>query len=236
VFFMMNELYKIHSFYKFSLDSFVIVVNRAIDIVAERMNPKKAVHVEGEEGQEDQQEEVHDDEPVDPKLLQKRVEALTESITYEGFNYTRRGTFEKHKLLVATILCMRILVRKRKIDESEVAALIKKEVALDPPHQAESLKFIPESSWAAVKGLENVKLFANLISQMEGEALAWRKWYAEEKAELAELPRTFKDLTLFHRLLLLRALRPDRLSGALTQFVHENLGEPYIEAPPFDIF
>lgn len=41
VFFLMNELYKMHSFYKFSLDSFVIVVNRAIDIVAERMNPKK---------------------------------------------------------------------------------------------------------------------------------------------------------------------------------------------------
>lgn len=38
---MMNELYKIHSFYKFSLDSFVIVVNRAIDKVAAAMNPKK---------------------------------------------------------------------------------------------------------------------------------------------------------------------------------------------------
>lgn len=51
VFFMMNELYKIHSFYKFSLDSFVIVVNRAIDIVAAKMNPKKVVKevVEGEE-------------------------------------------------------------------------------------------------------------------------------------------------------------------------------------------
>lgn len=42
VFFLMNELYKIHSYYKFSLDSFVIVVNRAIDIVAAQMNPKKA--------------------------------------------------------------------------------------------------------------------------------------------------------------------------------------------------
>lgn len=51
---------------------------------------------------------------------------------------------------------------------------------------------------------------------MEGEALPWRKWYAEEKAEIAELPRTFKDISLFHRLLLLRAMRPDRLSGALT--------------------
>jgi dynein heavy chain len=71
---------------------------------------------------------------------------------------------------------------------------------------------------------------------MESEALQWRKWYAEEKAEIAELPRTFKDITLFHRLLILRAMRPDRLSGALTQFVTENLGEPFIEAPPFDIY
>lgn len=94
--------------------------------------------------------------------------------------------------------------------------MIKKEVALEPPHQAESLKFIPETAWAAVKGLENVKLFANLISSMESEALPWRKWYAEERPELAELPRTFKDISLFHRLLLLRAMRPDRLSGALT--------------------
>ena len=107
-------------------------------------------------------------------------------------------------------------MRKKKIEEAEVMALIKKEIALDPPHQAESLKFIPESAWAAVKGLENVKIFANLISQMEGEALAWRKWYAEEKAETAELPRTFKDLSLFHRMLLLRALRPDRMTYAVT--------------------
>jgi len=33
VFFLMSELYKIHSFYKYSLDSFVIVVKRAIDLV-----------------------------------------------------------------------------------------------------------------------------------------------------------------------------------------------------------
>lgn len=55
VFFLLNELYKIHSFYKFSLDSFVIVVNRAIDIVAERMNPKKEIKPEGE-GEEENQE------------------------------------------------------------------------------------------------------------------------------------------------------------------------------------
>ena len=71
---------------------------------------------------------------------------------------------------------------------------------------------------------------------MESEAIQWRKWYGEEKAEVADLPRTFKDISLFHRMLLLRAMRPDRLSGALTVFVHENLGEQFVEQQPFDIF
>ena len=83
VFFLMIELYKVHSFYKFSLDSFVIVVNRAIDIVAERMNPKKADKEPGEEGGEPvEEEENKDDEPMTPRSLGKRVEALIDSITY----------------------------------------------------------------------------------------------------------------------------------------------------------
>jgi dynein heavy chain len=134
------------------------------------------------------------------------------------------------------MLCLRILIRKKKIDEIEVMALVKKEVAIDVPNQAESLKFLPEAVWPAVKGLENIKMFANLISNMESEALQWRKWYAEEKAEIAELPRAFKDISLFHRLLILRAMRPDRLSGALQQFVQENLGEEFVEQTPFDVF
>jgi dynein heavy chain len=190
VFFMMIELYKVHSFYKFSLDSFVIVVNRAIDIVAERMNPKKVAKEPGEEGGEaPEEEENKEEEQMTPRSLAKRVDALIDSITLQGFNYTRRGLLERHKLLVATMLCLRIMIRKKKIDEVEVAALIKKEVAIDVPNQSESLKFLPESIWPAIKGLESIKVFANLISSMESEALQWRKWYAEEKAEIAELPR-----------------------------------------------
>jgi len=56
---LLNELYKIHTFYKFSLGSFIIVVKRAIDIVAARdRDAKKAAagggddEGEGEEGAE----------------------------------------------------------------------------------------------------------------------------------------------------------------------------------------
>ena len=47
-----------------------------------------------------------------PRTLNKRVENLIDSITVEAFNYIRRGLLEKHKLLIATMLCMRIMLRK----------------------------------------------------------------------------------------------------------------------------
>ena len=70
---------------------------------------------------------------------------------------------------------------------------------------------------------------------MEGEPHLWRKWYIDEKPESVELPKSVKDLSLFHRILLLRALRPDRLTNALIEFVGNNMGIRYVEAPPFDI-
>ena len=125
----MNELYKIHSFYKFSLDSFVIVVNRAIDIVLARLNKKhkdteepeeatlalvedeevKEVKPKGEPqpAEEPEVEEANEEEEVNELTTQQlaaRVEAFVESICYEGFAYTRRGLFVRHRLLVVTML------------------------------------------------------------------------------------------------------------------------------------
>lgn len=131
VFFLMNELYKIHSFYKYSLDAFLIVVTRAIDIVADRWKAEKAAAKaaeEGEDGEGEEGEEAADGEKppaaegegaaeeaeleMTPKTLQRRVEELTESITFQGFNFTRRGTLEDHKLIISTMLTFRIMIRK----------------------------------------------------------------------------------------------------------------------------
>jgi len=89
--------------------------------------------------------------------------------------------------------------------------------------------------WPAVKGLENLDVFGSLVGKMESESLMWRKWYADERPEVCDLPKSFANISLFHRCLLLRAMRPDRLTNALKQFVGDNMGIDYIEAAPFDI-
>jgi hypothetical protein len=95
------------------------------------------------------------------------------------------------------MLTFKILVRSGRLDQKEVDHLVKKEVALEPPHQQESLKFIPESFWPAVKGLESIKTFEHLINNMESEPHLYKKWYTDEKPESCDLPKTIKDINLF---------------------------------------
>ena len=48
------------------------------------------------------------------------------------------------------------------------------------------------------------------FSPLSQDSLGWKRWYSEEKAENADLPRSARDLTQFQRLFLLRVMRQDR--------------------------
>jgi len=49
---------------------------------------------------------------------------LIESITYTSFTYTRRGLFERHKVIVTAMLTFRILIKKGIVPENEIEHLI----------------------------------------------------------------------------------------------------------------
>jgi dynein heavy chain, axonemal len=52
------------------------------------------------------------------------VDALIESITFTSFNYTRRGLFERHKIIITAMLTLRIMIKKNLLTEHEVDHLI----------------------------------------------------------------------------------------------------------------
>ena len=261
IFFMMNELFKIHSFYRFSLESYLLVVVRAIGIVAEKYraqsaaNKKRAVDEEGKEDPpadpaaggevkaEEQKLEVNVEEAgeeeqvqeLSPRSLRIRVDELKDSITFQSFLYTRRGLFEIHKLLVTTMLCFRILLKDKKIDELEYAMFIN-----GKPNEVEkvpdSVNFFTAYQWGMIKAIETIPAFQGLSANIETDYLQWKKWFMEEKAEIADLPRQFKDISAFHKLILLRSVRADRITSALTFFVKDQMGSGYIEQMPFNMF
>lgn len=50
IYFLLSDLPKIHSFYKYSLESFIDVINRAIDQITEGMDNKQKMYDVDENG------------------------------------------------------------------------------------------------------------------------------------------------------------------------------------------
>jgi len=258
LFFLLMDLCKMHTFYRYSLDSFIGVVTRAVNSVSlrkpkEEKKPKaeeeeakeKDPDEEGGEEEEPVEEEAEPEEEEEEiieltgKELMARVKTLEDVISFAVFSYTRRGLLDADKLTVASMMTMSILLRAGKIEKSELDVLIAAPPDPNPPPMPENARsWLSEVQWAQCKTLETIPAFKSsgqLTQNIEQDSMGWKRWFGEEKAESADLPRSGRDLSAFHRLFLLRILRPDRIGAALTQFVMDNLGAEYVEQPPFDM-
>ncbi|CAE7235549.1 ODA11 [Symbiodinium microadriaticum] len=261
LFFQLMSLCNMHTFYKYSLDAYLMVVTRAVNSVTLRKPKEKKVEEkveetpaeeEGgdeEEGEEDEEgAEVEEAPPEEEeeeiieltgKDLKLRVDLLCNIITFFVWNYTRRGLLDSDKLTVVSMMAMNILVRAGKITTEEKETLIRCPPDPNPSAMPENARsWLSETQWAQLKTLENMEAFkkgGQLTQNIEQDSLGWKRWYSEEKAENADLPRSARDLNQFQRLFLLRVMRQDRIGAALSQFVIDNLGQDFIEQPPFDM-
>lgn len=71
--------------------------------------------------------------------------------------------------------------------------------------------------------------FRNLDRDIEGSAKRWKKFVESECPEKEKFPQEWKNKSSLQKLCMMRALRPDRMSYAITDFVSEMLGTKYVE-------
>ncbi len=109
-------------------------------------------------------------------------------------------------------------------------------VSSDPGSMATLHDWMPESIWPKIKALEALPAFKGIGDNMQSESEEWSKWFEDEKAENAKLPGDYqKSLSPFEKLILLRAMRPDRVSTSLKVFIGEVMGKVYVTEKPFDM-
>ncbi|KAL8275355.1 hypothetical protein Esti_000677 [Eimeria stiedai] len=170
------------------------------------------------------------DEEVDINVDAARVNLLKDAITKFAFVSCNRGLLNKHKLTE----------EQGTVTEEEIRLL--SQVRPDPsapPIPETARAWLGEGEWACCRSLEQLKSFKNsqvsLLQNFDQDALGWARWMGEDAPENADLPRLFRGVTQFERLLLLRYLRPDRMLTALQQFVAAQLGQFFVEPPAIDM-
>jgi dynein heavy chain len=138
----------VHAFYAFSLNAFVTVFARGIDnatggkkrqvklgfrqiakrimgkfdwnldLLTQLLPSKKA----GQKKNKVKRDPIA--EPTDAELA-KRMQSLLDTTTFTVFNYTRRGLFDRDKLIVSTLLTFAVLQADGQIVDKEMDMLIR---------------------------------------------------------------------------------------------------------------
>ncbi|MEJ1283888.1 hypothetical protein NN561_014866 [Cricetulus griseus] len=163
---------------------------------------------------------------------QDRICVLIESITHATFLYASQALFEKDKLTFLSQMAFQILLRRNEIDPLELDFLLRFTVEHT---YASPVDFLTTQSWSALKAVALMEEFRGLDRDVEGSAKQWRKWVESECPEKETLPQEWKKKSLVQKLIILRALRPDRMTYALRNFVEEKLGAKYVERTRLDL-
>ncbi|KAM6202712.1 dynein axonemal heavy chain 11 isoform 2-T2 [Rhynchocyon petersi] len=163
---------------------------------------------------------------------QEHISNLMESVTYTVFLHTSQALFEKDKLTFLSQMAFQILLKKREIDPLELDFLLRFTVEhtyLSP------VDFLTTQSWSAIKAVARMEEFRGIDRDVEGSAKQWKKWVESECPEKEKLPQEWKKKSLIQKLIILRAMRPDRMTYALRNFVEEKLGAKYTEGTRLDL-
>ncbi|XP_047669676.1 dynein axonemal heavy chain 11 [Tachysurus fulvidraco] len=159
--------------------------------------------------------------------VKTRVNTLIDCITFSTFNYINRGLFERDKLTFTAQLTFQLLLMNKEIDMRELDFLLRFNI----DHSYISpVDFLSNSAWSAIKTMSFTEEFRGLDRDIEGSPKRWKKVVESECPEKEKLPQEWKNKRSLQKLILMRALRPDRMTYALRNFVEEKLGVQYTES------
>ncbi|PNW78281.1 hypothetical protein CHLRE_09g403800v5 [Chlamydomonas reinhardtii] len=217
-YFLIDNLNALDRVYHYSMANFVFVLKKGMDMTPGGKDESKVPLAE------------RLNQEVD---LDKRVELLVETTCFVLIGYVAQGLFERHKLIVATQLCMQILRSRGELHYAKFEYLLRgpKVMGADNPLH----DWVSDSVWGSVQALKELDDYQGLPEDLIGSSKRWREWMELERPEDEPLPGDWKRMQEFDKLLLFRALRPDRLTSAMGRFVTNMLGAKYVTSQPYDL-
>nr|XP_027777371.1 dynein heavy chain 12, axonemal [Marmota flaviventris] len=170
------------------------------------------------------------------KILEKRLRYLNDHFTYNLYCNICRSLFEKDKLLFSFLLCANLLLAKKEIEYQELMFLLTGGVSLKAAEKNPDPTWLQDKSWEEICRASEFPAFKKLKTHFCEHLLEWREIYDSKEPHNAKFPAPLdKNLNELQKIIILRCLRPDKITPAITNYVTDKLGKKFVEPPPFDL-
>lgn len=171
------------------------------------------------------------------KDIVKRLKFLIDAITVNLYSNVCRSLFEKDKLLYSLILTTKIMLSNNQITRSDMQFLLTEDPSVNTDKfKNPDLSWITPKIWSSVVRLNQLTGFTGFVEEFHEHLKEWKAIYDNFKPEEILLPGIWSSkLTVFEQLLVLKAIRPDKLTAGIEIFIERQMGAKFISPPPFDI-
>uniref|UniRef100_A0A4W2F5J6 Dynein axonemal heavy chain 12 n=1 Tax=Bos indicus x Bos taurus TaxID=30522 RepID=A0A4W2F5J6_BOBOX len=170
------------------------------------------------------------------KILEKRLRYLNDHFTYNLYCNICRSLFEKDKLLFSFLLCANLLLAKKEIEYQELMFLLTGGVSLKSAEKNPDPTWLQDKSWEEICRASEFPAFRGLRDHFYDNVSEWREIYDSKEPHNAKFPAPMDTrLNELQKIIILRCLRPDKITPAITNYVTDKLGKKFVEPPPFDL-
>jgi dynein heavy chain len=166
--------------------------------------------------------------------LKRRLKNLESYFTYSLYNNVCRSLFEKDKLLFSFLLCKTILLNHNELDITEFNQFMTGGIGLGGtsiPNPDSHL--ISDKSWSEISKMSEIPAFKGLIEDFK--LAEWKSVLEATELSQMSFPGKWNSLNDFQKMIVLRALRPEKIVPIVQEFVKLKLGHKFVEPPPFDL-
>uniref|UniRef100_A0A8C6I8T0 Dynein axonemal heavy chain 12 n=1 Tax=Mus spicilegus TaxID=10103 RepID=A0A8C6I8T0_MUSSI len=170
------------------------------------------------------------------KILEKRLRYLNDHFTYNLYCNICRSLFEKDKLLFSFLLCANLLLAKKEIEYQELMFLLTGGVSLKSAEKNPDPDWLQDKSWEEICRASELPVFHGLREHFCNYIYLWEEIYDSKEPHNMKFPEPMnKTLNELQKIIILRCLRPDKITPAITNYVTDKLGKKFVEPPPFDL-
>ena len=178
------------------------------------------------------------------KELEVRLKNLINYFTYSLYENVCRSLFEKHKLLFSFMLTAKIEFGKNNEEETHLDPNEWRYFLAGPSGdfkvKLNPTSWISDSSWPDIfrqfYGMQDLPSLTGVYEQFMNNPDSFKGMFDSTKPQQEKLPASWDEkLTQFQKLIVLKAIRMDKVLPGIQNWICNKLGKEFIIPPTFDL-